>query len=118
MNIELTTCCPLRCPQCYCTLEGGKNIPLDIAQRRLAEASALGVEHVELSGGETLCYPHLVEIIESATHYGLASSIAISGWRFDDAVLHQLTCAGIGSIYVSLNAPTEDQNAKTRDKVQ
>ena len=115
MNIELTTCCPLRCPQCYCTLEGGKHIPLDVARKRLAEAAALGVEHVELSGGETLCYPHLVEIIQLATEYGITPSIAISGWHFDDSVLQQLIQAGIGSIYVSLNGPTEEENAKTRD---
>lgn len=118
MNIELTTRCPLRCPQCYCTLEGGKNIPLDVAQKYLKEAAMLGVKHVELSGGETLCYPDLYKLIETATQYGIASSIAISGWHFDDSVLHKLVQSGIETIYVSLNGPTEELNAKTRNGFQ
>lgn len=115
MNIELTTQCPLHCHQCYCTLEGGKNIPLEIAKKCMEEASKLGVKHVELSGGETMCYPYLYEIIEFAKHYGITPSIAISGWHFDDSVLNRLIRAGIGTIYVSLNGPTEDLNSKTRD---
>lgn len=115
MNIELTTRCPLRCPQCYCSLEGGKDIPLDIVIKRLEEAAKLGVKHVELSGGETLCYPYLVEAVNAAKRLGLAPSIAISGWRFSEEVLDRLIEAGIDMICVSLNGPTEKENAKSRD---
>ena len=55
MNIELTTRCPLRCPQCYCTLTGGKNIDLNTAIYWIKEGASLGVKEVMLSGGETLC---------------------------------------------------------------
>ena len=115
INIELTTRCPLRCPQCYCSLEGGRHIPERIAIKAMKEAAELGATHVELSGGETMCYPHLYEIISAARSFGLAPSIAISGWHFDSSSLDQLVWAGIDSIYVSLNAPTEELNAVTRD---
>lgn len=118
MNIELTTACPLRCPQCYCSLEGGKHIPLQTAITRLRQAKALGVKHVELSGGETLCYPHLYELIQEAHDLGIESNIAISGWHFDQNVLNHLIDAGLNHIFVSLNAPTEDLNAKSRDGFQ
>lgn len=115
MNIELTTCCPLHCPQCYCTLEGGRHIPLEVAKKALAEAKLLGVEHVELSGGETLCYPHLHELVRYARSQGIAPNISISGWNFDDDCLKRLIQDGIDGIYVSLNGSTEESNAKSRD---
>ena len=62
MNIELTTCCPLHCPQCYCTLEGGKHISLDTAREKIDEAAEHGVFVLHLSGGETLCYPWLYDL--------------------------------------------------------
>lgn len=115
MNIELTTYCPLHCPQCYCSREGGKMIPREIAQKYIQEAAALGVSHIELSGGETMCYPFLTDLIEEASAYRISTSIAISGWNFDDVSLKKLMAAGIDSIFVSLNGPTREINQLTRD---
>ncbi len=114
-NIEITTACPLRCPQCYCSLEGGKHIPLETATEMLRQAAALGVTHAELSGGETMCYPHLYELVAVARSFGIAPSIATSGWKFDDTALERLIDAGIDTIAISLNGPTEAANALTRD---
>ena len=115
INIELTTCCPLHCPQCYCSLEGGRHIPIGTAVKAVREAAGMGASHVELSGGETLCYPHLYELIHEVRSSGMMPSISISGWHFDAAVLQKLIRAGIDTIYVSLNGPTEKVNALTRD---
>lgn len=115
LNIEVTNYCPLKCPQCYCYLEGGKNIPLNVIYNVLDEASKMGVSHVEFSGGETLCYPDIFEAIEIANKFGLSSGISISGWGFNKNVYSKLLDAGITSIHVSLNAPVADINKKTRD---
>ena len=115
INIEVTTRCPLRCPQCYCSLQNGRDIPLPLMKKYLSEASQLGVKHVELSGGETLCYPHLLEAIRIARENGLSPSISISGWHFSSEFLAELIVSGIENIHVSLNAPTEKENSKTRD---
>lgn len=115
LNIELTTSCPLHCPQCYCTLEGARHIPLDTAGRVMRQAAALGVTHVELSGGETLCYPHLTEAVKAAVDCGLKPSIAISGWGFTEDKCKEIIGAGIDTIYVSLNGPTPESNALSRN---
>lgn len=115
MNIELTTACPFRCPQCYCSLEGGKNIDPELAVRMIWQGAEMGVSHVELSGGETMCYPHLLEIVAEARKAGVVPSIAISGWHFDAEILNRLTDAGIGTIYVSLNGSTKEKNAASRE---
>lgn len=114
VNIELTTRCPLRCPQCYCTLENGRDMPLSLVKKYLIELGQLGVEHVELSGGETLCYPHLNEAIRIAGENGLYTSISTSGWNFTKETLSDLVASGIGNIHISINAPTEAENRKTR----
>lgn len=118
INIELTTYCPLHCKQCYCTLEGAKYISKEIAIRAMHQAADLGATHVELSGGETMCYPHLYELIAAARSVDLEPSIAISGWGINDSTVEKLIDAGIDSIYVSLNGPTEIINSVTRDGFQ
>jgi MoaA/NifB/PqqE/SkfB family radical SAM enzyme len=45
------------------------HMPLDLAMGTLAEAAALGMEELQLSGGDPLLYPHLVEVIRAAKSY-------------------------------------------------
>ena len=115
MNLELTTQCPLRCPQCYVHLQAGRHMPREVAIRRLEEAGRLGVDTVNLSGGETMCYPWLFEIIECAVKNGIDPSVALSGFGINDKSLDRLLSAGVRGIYVSLNGPTAEINAHTRD---
>lgn len=115
INIELTTSCPLRCPQCYCTLEGGKHIPLETAKQKLDEAAEHGVCQVQLSGGETLCYPQIVELVAYAAKKLPIVNLALSGWRLDEEKLMQLVDAGATGIFISLNGSTKEINSLTRD---
>lgn len=115
LNLELTTCCPLHCPQCYCTLEGGKHLDLEIAKSKLREAGEHGAKIVHLSGGETLCYPHLYEVVSFAKQYCQRVNVALCGWHFDQSVLNSLIQAGVDGIFISLNGSTEEINSVTRD---
>lgn len=115
MNIELTTNCPLRCPQCYCSLTGGKNIDLDTAIHWIKEGGKLGVKDVMLSGGETLCYPHIYEVVRASREYCGHANVALSGFRFNQEVYEKLLDAGVTGIFISLNGSTNEINAQTRD---
>lgn len=115
MNIELTTRCPLRCPQCYCDLNQGQDIEKEVALKYLKQAARLKIPFINLSGGETLVYPHLNELLEYISEHGLNSAIAISGWGFDKARLEELKQAGVDEIYVSLNGSTPEINGLSRD---
>ena len=115
LNLELTTKCPLRCPQCYCTLEGGIDLPMQTAVRIIREAALLGAKHIELSGGETLCYPWLPDLLRESKANGILPNIAISGWHFDHKTADLLINAGVGGIFVSLNAPESQKNLLTRE---
>jgi pyrroloquinoline quinone biosynthesis protein E len=118
MNIELTTHCPLKCPQCYCNLNTGRDIAKEVALKFIAEAVRLQIPYLNLSGGETLVYPHLTELIREINSQGLCSAIAISGWGFTADKLEELRSAGVDEIYVSLNGSTEEVNSKSRDGFQ
>lgn len=45
------------------------HMPLDVALRAIDEAAALGMRELQLSGGDPLLYPHLVEVIRAAKRY-------------------------------------------------
>ena len=115
MNLELTSRCPLRCPQCYCDLNRGKDLPPDKALYWLENAAKHGVSHINLSGGETMCYPHLHQLIRACREYGLQSNVALSGWGIDENSLQELIDCGVNHIYISLNGSTEPINRKSRD---
>ena len=115
MNIELTTRCPLRCPQCYCDLSQGRDIDLATAKGFVRQARVLQMQQINLSGGETLVYPHLFELIECCREYGILANVALSGYGFDAGVLRQLRSAGVGGIFISLNGSTETINRQSRD---
>jgi MoaA/NifB/PqqE/SkfB family radical SAM enzyme len=45
------------------------HMPPDMALRTIDEAAALGMEELQLSGGDPLLYPHLIEIITAAKRH-------------------------------------------------
>lgn len=110
MNLELTGECPLHCPQCYVEADPSRRMPLETALHHIREAAACGVRDVNLSGGETLCYPGLEELIRACTSYGLVSAVALSGALADEAALRGLLDAGVSQIYISLNGSTREIN--------
>lgn len=115
MNLELTTRCPLRCPQCYCSLEGGKDLPLETAKFWVDEAAKNRVCQINLSGGETMCYPHLFPLIRYIKERGMKSNVALSGYGLDETALEKLVESGVNDICISLNGPTEEINRRSRD---
>lgn len=115
MNLELTTRCPLRCPQCYCDLSGGKDMELDTALYWLKEAAANHVRTVNLSGGETMVYPHLERLLEACRALGMEANVALSGYGADREKLEAMIAGGVADICISLNGSTEEINCLSRD---
>ena len=115
MNLELTTKCPLHCPQCYVSLNTGREMPLETALYWIRDAASCGVRSVNLSGGETLCYPYLTELIKECHKLKLYCNVALSGVYVTGKKLDELMECGVTGIFVSLNGSTKEINEKTRD---
>jgi len=102
---ELTYRCPLRCPYC--------SNPVDYAsvrerltaadwRRVFEQASALGVVHVGLTGGEPSTRRDLHEIVHAASGSELYSHLVTAGTPIDADGLARLARAGLRSVQLSL----------------
>ena len=115
MNLELTTKCPLNCPQCYCDLAGGQNMDKETALYWISQAAKSGVKFVNLSGGETFCYPYLLELVEECKRLNLEANVAFSGYKCSEENLRELIKKGVADICISLNGSTKEINDLSRD---
>lgn len=112
--VELTSRCPLKCPQCY-NDPAPREINRELLVGYLKEAAGLGVRCIALSGGEPLLYSDLDYIIELVGALGMTSVMATCGAGLSAKRIRGLKKAGLGHIAVSLNGSTQDIHEKSRD---
>src|SRR5580658_9750474 len=102
---ELTHRCPLGCPYCSNPLVlDPRDDELDTATwaRVFAEAAALGVLQVHLSGGEPGARRDLVEIAAAAHSAGLYTNLITSAVGITAQVLDRLAAAGLDHVQISI----------------
>jgi pyrroloquinoline quinone biosynthesis protein E len=113
---ELTHRCPLRCPYCSNPVELHRaSQELDAAAwgRIFAEANALGVLQVHLSGGEPTARRDLPEIIRNAVAAGLYTNLITSGVLTDSKRLAEIAAAGLDHVQLSV----QDAEAGSADRI-
>lgn len=115
IHLELTSRCPLHCPQCYNYLAPKKDLPLETVYAYLQEAAGIGVFHIALSGGEPLLYPHLNKVVNRIKELGMKSTIATSGLGLTAKRLAEFAQASMGWIWISLNGSTDAVHSLSRD---
>lgn len=102
---ELTHRCPLACPYCSNPLAlDRRDDELDTAtwERVLAEAAALGVLQVHLSGGEPLARRDLPAIVAQCARSGLYSNLITSGIGLSAVRMETLAKAGLDHVQLSI----------------
>jgi pyrroloquinoline quinone biosynthesis protein E len=113
---ELTHRCPLGCPYCSNPLRlEPREQELDVAtwSRVFAEAAALGVLHVHLSGGEPGARRDLVDIAACAREAGLYTNLITSGVGITTRTMRDLWEAGLDHVQVSI----QDSDAVSADHI-
>jgi pyrroloquinoline quinone biosynthesis protein E len=113
---ELTHRCPLACPYCSnpLILDTRENELDSVTWARVfAEAAALGVLQVHLSGGEPGARRDLIEIMASAREAGLYTNLITSGVGITTRTMRDLWEAGLDHIQVSI----QDSDAKSADHI-
>jgi PqqA peptide cyclase len=109
---ELTHRCPLACPYCSNPVDlERRSAELDLATwtRVFAEAAALGVLHVHLSGGEPGARGDLEEITAAAAREGLYTNLITSGVGIDAGRFERLAAAGLDHVQVSIQDADEGE---------
>jgi len=102
-----TGACNLSCEHCYAyRFRGAAELSLREKLRLAKEAGELGVEYVNLSGGEPLAHPHLAPILEALHECGVEKSVVTNATLVNDRVLELLSRTETYPI-VSLDGPRE-----------
>jgi pyrroloquinoline quinone biosynthesis protein E len=115
MLAELTHRCPLSCPYCSNPVELlGRKAELTAAQWAdvFAQAAALGVLQLHLSGGEPASRRDLEEITGAASGAGLYTNLITSGVGLTQKRLKALEAAGLDHVQLSVqgvDAPAADE---------
>ena len=102
---ELTHRCPLACPYCSNPLGLDRRqdeLDTEIWLRVLAEAGALGVLQVHLSGGEPLARRDLPIIVSQCARIGLYSNLITSGIGLSAQRMTALAEAGLDHVQLSI----------------
>ena len=74
------------------------HMPLDLALRTIDEAAALVMEELQLSGGDPLLYPHLIEVIQATRkHPGVFVLMNSVGTGVTAGKARQIIAAGLGA---------------------
>jgi MoaA/NifB/PqqE/SkfB family radical SAM enzyme len=74
------------------------HMPLDMALRTIDEAAALGMEELQLSGGDPMLYPHLIEVIRAARkHPGVFVLMNSVGTGVTPGKAREVIEAGLGA---------------------
>jgi pyrroloquinoline quinone biosynthesis protein E len=104
---ELTYRCPLHCVYCSNPLEHVRHreeLDTDTWRRALAEAEALGVVQVNLSGGEPLVRRDLEQLVLAARELDLYTNLITSGVPLTRERLVGLRTLGLDSVQLSMQA--------------
>ena len=122
LTIAITAACNLACQHCW--VEAGllpvsAHVPTRSLMRIIKEFAALGGEGLRITGGEPLCHPHVLNILQSSRALGFKAIILQTNAMLlkDEhlTALHELEFPGL-SIQVSLDGATADTHDLVRGK--
>jgi pyrroloquinoline quinone biosynthesis protein E len=108
---ELTHRCPLHCVYCSNPVEltsRAEELPTEIWSQVFHQAAQLGVLQADLTGGEPLARPDILELIKAARTAGLYVNLITSGMPLDEPRLAKLIEAGLDHLQLSFQAARED----------
>jgi len=115
IHIDITTFCPLKCPQCYKDLSQDIEMPLGKFFDIIERAKALKVFQIALGGGEPLTVKDLPVFVKKVTSCKMSCTITTSGYGLTAELLDDLKESGVNHIQVSLNGSTREINSYSRD---
>ena len=108
---ELTHRCPLHCVYCSNPLElqsRSTELSTEVWSRVFKEAAAAGVLQADLTGGEPLARPDIVDLVRHTRAVGLYVSLITSGLPLDQAKLDALVQAGLDHFQLSFQGAREE----------
>lgn len=115
IQIELTTKCPLSCPQCYKDNAGAEDIDFDLLKSILYRQKEAGLKSIMLNGGEPLLYPHFFDLLEIIEELDIRANCFSSGISINYATALKLKKYKNLFLNISLNGSSGYVNSLSRD---
>lgn len=110
--LELTHNCPLVCKHCYLDAGRGETLDRELITRINQEIVDLGVDSVQLTGGEPLVYPYIKEVIDFFNENHVKLLISTSGVVSNPEILDAMStikeCGG--RVQVSIDGSEKTHN--------
>ena len=106
--IKPTLACTANCPTCQLRRELHKSLTrsrkLSFEQwlKIFEDANNLGVERLDISGGEPTLYKNLTKLITAGKQYGWYVNVNTNGSLINEEYAEQLLAAGLDSISISI----------------
>jgi MoaA/NifB/PqqE/SkfB family radical SAM enzyme len=114
---HITDRCFLSCPYCFAT-KTGRETPLDKLDDFMEAFKELGIQKVDIAGGDPLTYSNLSVICEELSKLGIQMTLTTSGVGKNEVKEWLINHAEMFSwILVSIDAPTPEQHDLLRGKV-
>jgi PqqA peptide cyclase len=112
---ELSYRCPLRCPYCSNPVDIGSDryraeLETEHWARVFAEARALGVLQLALTGGEPMLRRDLDELVTAGRAAGLYSTLVTAGTLLTRERAERLKETGLDHVQVSIQSPDPQEN--------
>lgn len=114
---DVTHLCNFRCKHCLFTAEQLSDetwLDRNSALSFVSYLASKKVFHLSIAGGEPLLYPYIVEVVETATSQGILVALSTNASLLTDDMAIKLVKAGLRSIQISLDGPTESVNDSIR----
>lgn len=115
LHIDITTSCPLKCPQCYKQPAKEFSMTLEAFESIISQAVQLNIFQIAVGGGEPLIHKDLLQLIRLVAKTEMSLSITTSGYGMTGETLDAMIGAGLNHIQISLNGADEEINRKSRD---
>lgn len=121
LDIESTSCCNLRCPQCARThdrwgIEGNGHLDFDLYKAIVDEGAANGLCAIKLSlRGEPLLHPRIADMVRYALEKGILDVYFNTNvMLLDEKMIHSLIDVGLPRISLSIEGTTPEVYEKYR----
>ncbi len=115
IEVEITLRCPLRCM--HCSVNGGDekvDIPLDKFKEIVDDCAKIGVEVMDIIGGEPLAHPEIFEALKYASEKIPSVFLNTAGYFIGDKIIERLKDTGISGVFISLDGADPEKHEKIR----
>lgn len=109
LYVRITNRCNAKCPKCAVILGNVIDIPLEFFKKVVGQAAKIGVQTIELTGGEAILHPQFDEVVESIFESGRLSIAMITNGAIPPKTLERIKLKGpVDRLTVSLDHPIAD----------